>query len=274
MRGMRHSVAVFFAILVFTICLSPVLTVRCGGANPVISIADPPEKDEQSIRDMVLAVNENLAGKGFSFEFLEYSKSGSVVSIELNMADYKGLGQIKKQNLMQVTLDTVLGSGVSRTNKNKIYNFISEEDITVSSLVRQLSNDVKADFGGAYSSYFKPFSGKIGILLGILAFGIMTCLGLTIVVDIAYITIPGFQWFCQSSTKRKKPRFASLEACNAVQEAESKVGSGDYVNPLTVYLGTKTKQYIAISICLLYLVSGQLYGFIADFMDYFQGLLR
>lgn len=272
MEGIRHSAAVWFAVLGFVIWLSPVFTVSCGGADPVISIADPPAKDSQAISSMVLAVNANLEADGFAFQFLEYSEKDNVVSIGLNMADYKNLGQTGKQSLMQVTLETVINSRISRTNKNKIYNFISGEDTAVSSFVRQLSSDVKADYVGAYA-YFKPFSGKIGILLGILTLGIMTFLGMAIVVDIAYITIPGFQWFCRSTTKHAKPRFASLEAWNAVREAESKAGS-EYVNPLGIYLRSKTKQYIAISICLLYLVSGGLYGFIADFMDYFQGLLR
>lgn len=125
---------------------------------------------------------------------------------------------------------------------------------------------------GAYS-YFKPFGSKLGVFLGILVLAIMVCLGLTIVFDLSYITIPWIQIGFQSTTKHGKPWGISLEAWKAVQEAESKTGS-DYVNPLSLYFRSKSKQMFAISLCLLYLVSGQIYNFIADVMDYFRGLLN
>lgn len=100
MEGIRHSAAVWFAVLGFIIWLSPVFTVSCGGADPVISIADPPAKDSQAISSMVSAVNANLEADGFAFQFLEYSEKDNVVSIGLNMADYKNLGQTGKQSLI------------------------------------------------------------------------------------------------------------------------------------------------------------------------------
>ena len=42
---------------------------------------------------------------------------------------------------------------------------------------------------------------------------------------------------------------------------------------LTIYLKLKMKQFIAIGICLLYLVSGQIYDLIASIIDYFRGVL-
>lgn len=249
------------------VLLFPFLDVCCG-ANPRITISEPPSADMNKMKDLCAQVN-TMSDVGF--DFLTYNSDSGDVTIEINMAKYKDLSQKGRQRLMQLTLSAVQNSEVSRTNRNKIYNFIADEDVAVSSLVRQLSDDVRADFAGAYS-YFKPFSSGLGIILGILVLAIMTALGLTIVVDLSYITIPWVQLAFEEKKKHQKPWGVSIEAWKAVEEAESKSGS-DYVNPLSVYFRSKSKQMVAISLCLLYLVSGQLYNFIADVMDYFRGLL-
>lgn len=249
------------------VLLSPFLNVCCG-ANPRITISDPPDGDKSKINDLVDQVNTMSDVK---FDFLTYNSDSGNVTIEINMAEYKDLSQKGRQRLMQLTLGAVQNSEVSRTNRNKIYNFIADEDVAVSSLVRQLSDDVRADFAGAYS-YFKPFGTGLGIFLGFLVMAIMAALGLTVVLDLSYITIPWVQLTLEDKKKREKPWGISIEAWKAVEEAESKSGS-DYANPLFVYFRSKSKQMVAISLCLLYLVSGQLYNFIADVMDYFRGLL-
>ena len=170
---------------------------------------------------------------------------------------------------MQVALDTIYNSNVSKTNRNKIYNALCKQDEPTSALVRQLSEDVNADFAGAYK-YFKPFSGPLGVVLGLLTLAIFVILGLTLVIDIAFITLP----FVQSCLLNNdgKAKFVSIEAVNAVKEQESKSGS-EYVNPIGIYLKSKTKQYIAIFICILYLMSGKIFSLLARFMDYFSGIL-
>ena len=44
-------------------------------------------------------------------------------------------------------------------------------DKSTSNLVRQLSNDVDADFAGAYMT-FKPFTGVVGWILGLICLSI------------------------------------------------------------------------------------------------------
>lgn len=249
------------------VLLFPFLNVCCG-ANPRITISNPPDGDKTRIEDLVNKVNKMSDVK---FDFLTYSFKDGNVTIEIDMVDYKNLTQKGRQRLMQLTLSTVQNSEVSRINRNKIYNFIADEDVAVSSLVRQLSDDVRADFAGAYS-YFKPFGTGLGIFLGFMVLAIMAALGLTIVFDLSYITIPLVQLGLEKKKNHGKPWGVSIEAWKAVEEAESKSGS-DYANPLFVYFRSKSKQMVAISLCLLYLVSGQLYNFIADVMDYFRGLL-
>ena len=212
------------------------------------------------------------SSKDVCTEFLScsFDESSNICTITVNMIRYNKLANSEQQKIMQRALDAIYESDVSRINRNKIYNELCALDTTTSSLVRQLSDDVRADFYTAYS-YFKPFSGPIGTLLGILTIAIFAFLGLTIVIDIAYITIPFVQELLGRLSKGEKIKCVSLEAANAVKEAESKSGQ-EYINPLGVYLKSKTRQYVAIAICILYLVSGNLFSFLASFIDYFTGI--
>lgn len=261
-----------------------------ASTNPVISLTDPPKGDISKLETLVSNINSDIDehfkytsdDKANNYEISKYfvkldtsdydqaSKQG-VVTLEINMLGYKELTQAGKQNAMQITLQDVENSSVSRATRVKIYNFIAEEDSSTSSLVRQLSTDVDADFADAYSS-FKPFSGVLGWILGILTLGIFMLLGLTIVIDIAYIVLPGVQCALAKPSEGKKPNYISLEAFNAVKEAESSAGK-EYKNPLNIYLKSKVKQFICLGICILYLVSGKIYIFIANIMDYIEAII-
>ena len=143
-------------------------------------------------------------------------------------------------------------------------------DETTATLVRELSTDVRADFGKAMG-WFRPFSGWVGWLLGSIALLMFMLLGLTMIVDIAYISLPVVQLLLTDDTKNRA-KFVSHEAYSAVKEQQSKSGV-EYKSPMVLYLKAKTIQFVAIFICLLYLVSGQLYVVLASMMDYFHGLL-
>lgn len=278
----KNVLALVLLIMGVVIWLSPNLVVSADTSNPVISISNPPNQDANTsggaIADLCLTINNNIHARGImksnvaavaDTDFVTYSFSSNVANITINMIEYNKLGNKAKQDLMQVALDTTYNSNVSKTNRNKIYNALCKQDEPTSALVRQLSEDVNADFAGAYK-YFKPFSGPLGVVLGLLTLVIFVILGLTLVIDIAFITLP----FVQSCLLNNdgKAKFVSIEAVNAVKEQESKSGS-EYVNPMGIYLKSKTKQYIAIFICILYLMSGKIFSLLARFMDYFSGIL-
>lgn len=278
----KNVLALVLLIMGVVIWLSPNLVVSADTSNPVISISNPPNQDANTsggaIADLCLTINNNIHARGImksnvaavaDTDFVTYSFSSNVANVTINMTEYNKLGNKAKQDLMQVALDTTYNSNVSKTNRNKIYNALCKQDEPTSALVRQLSEDVNADFAGAYK-YFKPFSGPLGVVLGLLTLAIFVILGLTLVIDIAFITLP----FVQSCLLNNdgKAKFVSIEAVNAVKEQESKSGS-EYVNPMGIYLKSKTKQYIAIFICILYLMSGKIFSLLARFMDYFSGIL-
>lgn len=280
-KNILALVLLFMGVVVW---LSPNLVVSADTTNPVISIVSPPSQDGTASSGFIKTAVDNInstihinnlmlsndsAVVDPNFLTYNYDSAAKTVNITINMNDYNKLSSKNKQAVMQYALDGIYNSQISKTNRNKIYNALCKQDETTSSLVRQLSTDVTADFGHAYE-YFKPFSGPLGVVLGIIAFVIFILLGFTLLLDIAYITLPFLQgWLTKTDGTA---RLVSIEATNAVKEQESKAGS-EYVNPLGIYLKSKIKQYIAIFICLLYLLSGQIYTLLANFMDYFSGLL-
>ena len=262
--------------------LSPIVVSAANEDLPAITIVSPPSADKDAIQMMVINCNTRIHDAGIftadsalgvtAQDFLFYEDaSGGNINVRINTTEYNKLKQGAKQDVMQLALSEIYNSSISRTNKNKIYNELCSYDSATSSLVRQLSNDVNADFYEAYK-YFKPFSGVLGVILGLFSIVIFALLGLTICVDIAFMTIPFIQNSLMSGSE-DKVKFVSLEAVSAVKESESKVGGSDYKSPVQFYLKSKSKQLVAISICLLYLVSGQIYNVLAQIIDYFSGII-
>lgn len=286
---MKRILSYFIALALMmgvVLGLSPIVVSADNDGMPIISIINPPSQDAgttgtvaEAIQNINTAIHDKSIFNGdvdngiAAEDFLIYDSSSTsdIVNIKINMPSYKKLKQKEKQDVMQLSLDGIYNSRISRTNKNKIYNELCALDTSTSSLVRQLSDDVNADFNGAYK-YFKPFSGPLGIVLGLFSLILFALLAMTIVVDIAFMTIPFIQtWLMGDSGDKAK--FVSLEAVSAVKESASKIGTSEYKSPINYYMKTKTKQLVAISICLLYLVSGQIYSVLAQIMDYFSGIL-
>lgn len=248
-----------------------------GDANPMISISNVDDKENKEIDKMMEAFKQDMKKEGFwsadddPLFLSKESYANEVYTIKINMSYYNDLGSEKaKQTIMKSALESINDSGISRVNKVKIYNYVCDQDKSTSSFVRQLSDDVNADFGEAYMM-FKPFSGVIGIILGVLTLGTFIALALHITLDICYITIPGIQ-LALYNEKTNKAKFISIEAQKAVEFAANSEGT-NYVNPMSFYFKHKTKQFIAIGICILYLVSGQIYSLIANIIDAFKGII-
>lgn len=275
---MKKNFRLALLIILLGVILVSLPKVVYGDASPIVTMSNIDNKEATELRNMLSTFKDKIRGYGFceKDEDLFLSESGydsttKLFSIKINMTYYNKLSQDAKQTMMKVALDTVNNSGVSRVNRVKLYNYIADQDKSMSSFVRQLSDDVDADFGEAYM-LFKPFSGVIGIILGVLTLGTFIALAIHITLDICYITIPGFQLLMYNE-KTNKAKFISMEAQKAVQFSANTEGS-QYVNPLNFYLKHKTKQFIAIGICILYLVSGQIYSLIANIIDLFQGFIN
>lgn len=284
---LRKLVMIVFSIVCIGVLVTPI-TVQAG-TEPVIVIGGSTltTAENTQITTTLSALNTEIRVEvpkiGSSTDFLGYSYSdgsttfsswntGYDMVIEVAMSKYKELPAKDKQKVMTIALDTINNSQISKMNKTKLYNKVAELDESVSSLVRQLSDDVKADFASGYNM-FKPFSGVLGTILGVLCLAIFIMLGITIIIDIAFITLPFLQIaLTDRIEQKKKVSIVSNEAVKAVEAAHNSSGT-EYINPMGYYLKHKVKQLIALGICLLYLVSGKIYYLMAEIIDLFQGWL-
>ena len=186
---------------------------------------------------------------------------------------YNGYDTDQKTEIYTILLRTIQNSNdLTQGYRVKIYNYFVSKDEVTSNLVRQLSLDVNADFAGAYSSMKGVFP-TIAKIFGVIAIVIFLGITLTMLVDISYIVIPTLQLLDDG---KEPPKFfiikVSQEAWKAVRETE-KAESHVRKDTLAIYLRSKTKQLVILSVCVLYLVSGKIYLLLSYFMDLFKGFL-
>lgn len=257
-----------------------------SGGGAVITI-DATQKDITAIKQAINAINAEMVkqqvgncGSGMEVngvfvvdsdtaEAIKLSSSGSIVNLSINNKIYSNLDMAGKEKFMSIALNGIQNSSISVINRNKIYSFIADSDKRVSGLVRQLSEDVTVDMPAAYA-WFRPFSSPLSVVLGVITILIFALLGISTVIDISFLTIPGMQWLLiRKSSENEKPRFVSLEAWDSYKQA-----SITHEQVLGLFFKKKAGQMMVLGICVLYLVSGNLFALVAKVVDYLQGLVN
>lgn len=288
MKTIKKSIVALFILVGVVLRLSPVLVI-CA-TNPVIVLDGVSNTEYRSISSTIDNINYEVGtvvnfpskssgvGADYSIESSGYlilkvynNSQGSSynILIEVNVNEYNKLSSSKKRDVMDKALTGVLSSTMSRTNRTKVYNFIADTDSATSNLLRNLGSDVRLDLGTAYSM-IRPWSGRLGTILAYIVLLLFVSLGATLIIDISWITLPMLQYMFPGKDN-KKPIFVSIEAFKSVKQAED---MNEYKNSLLIYLRNKTGQLIAVALCLLYIVSGELFDVLASVMDLFSGLLN
>lgn len=177
------------------------------------------------------------------------------------------------------------GDRITDQTANLYIESLQNLDGAGSQLISSLMADTKPDYVSANRIY-QPFSGVVGTILGIISILIMALLGITMANDIAYIVIPIYQLALdgdsdasQGGGTKGMAKIVSQEARNAVKAA----GNGDGANgqsgsgnklAIGVYFKARWKSLVILGICLLYLVQGQIYSFVAWILDLLSGFLN
>lgn len=264
----RYAIVITL-LLGVAMLLSPFKVMADVNAKPTLAISC----NSADYNLILTSASDINTSAGFTFITVSASTqvgNTSSCNVSLDMTTYKNYEQSVKTSIMESALTTISNSSMSTMSRNKLYNFIESQDESTASLVRQLSNDVNADFAEAYMM-FKPFSGVVGTILGLFAIVIFVTLTMMILVDLSYIVIPMIRDFLTPSSANAKPKFVSNEAWYAVKEVD---GANDtQKNVLLIYLKKKTMQFVALSICILYLLSGEIYILIGNLMNMFRGIL-
>lgn len=142
-----------------------------------------------------------------------------------------------------------------------------------SKFLSSILSETKPDFVTA-KKWYKPFSGPIGTLLAFGSIIALSLIGIVMVADILYITIPPFRLFVsdkEESGKLPVSKIFSHAAIYAVKEVEEGGGDGAKKHSLGIYFKSRVVELILLGICLLYLVQGQIYTVVGWVLDLLSG---
>lgn len=252
---MKRILGLFLIFMLFT---PPLLAYADrGDTDAVISIGESAGEVALICRKANDVANE---------EILVYTSSDTLLSF--SNKKYSKLTVDVKREFMEVALLTTKESSLGDRIKNKVYNFIEKQDTTNSAAVRYLRSDVSADFASA-SMWFKPFSGVIGTILGVLSLLIFMFLAISIIIDIAYMVLPAFRLLLEKGVE-DKPTWVSKEAYSSVKECESSISSNSYKGYMSMYFRRRLVSVFIMAITLGYLISGEIYSIISYIIDAFS----
>lgn len=178
-------------------------------------------------------------------------------------------------------------NGITTETVERLTEMLQGQTGLGSALLASLLQSTKPDYITA-NRIWAPFSGPVGVILGILSIAVMALLGVTMAIDICYITIPAVQMALsdgeaggqggQGGKAKGLSGLVSIEAKKAVDIAANgggngQGGSGEHKAAVGQYFKFRWKGLVMLVICLLYLVQGEIYSFIGMFIDLFSGLL-
>ena len=208
----------------------------------------------------------NLRVKAIDFLTCE-DVGDNLVNITVNTTDLKKLSFIKRITVMRLTLYVISkDNDLSNTKKTYLYNKVGNADSSISRYIRSIGDDTKVDFAGAYEAVYKYIQRPISIFFGLAVILIFILLAFTLCFDLVYITLPATQLVFSGVADGKRSFFVSMEARMAVQQSEAS-NAREYVNIVGIYLRNKSKQLVALSLCIIYLVSGQIYKPMGDLIN-------
>lgn len=151
-----------------------------------------------------------------------------------------------------------------------------------STLLASILQNTKPDFVTA-NRWYKPFSGPVSSVIGLLCILIVALLGLSMALDIFYITIPFVQLALDDNdsdgnNNSRLSKLVSSAARSAVKTQTDGGGSGgqsgsNNKSALAVYAKGRWKEMLLLGVCLLYLVSGNIYSLVSQFINLMSGFL-
>lgn len=245
------------ALAVFTVLLMGILPAFAENPRALVDLGENASAG---------AVAEEI-NSSTKTQILEYNKG----ILYFDNTEYAQLDSRGKNNYMRIALGTVRNSDISTVAKNRMFNFIADQDEATSSVVKNLQTDAQADVSTA-SSWFDATVGRpLSIFLGFVVIVVFVFLSVGLVFDISYIAIPMFRAPMHMGKEDKRPFFLSNEAYSAVEEAEN--ASSDQ-NSMMLYLKKRFMFIIVVAGILLLLISGQLFSLIGFFIDVLQPFIE
>lgn len=239
-------------IILLLIMLLTVLSTYVGVFADVKAYTTVPEAVVPTVRGICNTANYNI-----NRTILECTSEGR---LSFDNDEYIKLSQKDKSTFMEDALSATRSSGLGIKVKNQVYNFISQQDTTISATIKYLSEDTAADFASAMK-YIRPFSSPISTAMAILCIVIFMFIGMGILIDVAYLALPLFRIFLERGDTTKKPWGISTAAYSTVQIVESDTKHAKGLMPL--YVQKRVPEIFIIAVCLGYLISGKIWDVLA-----------
>ena len=220
----------------------------------------------------------NASGTTEDSSIEEALRSDLYNSLEVTSRD-KLLNHLKETS-DQVLLDNSnKGNFFTNATLTKFWQNVSNKYNLGSNFINSLTNDIKPDLTGARQGLSKVTK-VVNSVLGYIAIIIMFAISITMILDIAYITIPFFQGVIGNdgtasggNGNKRSFKFVSDDAINAGSNKGGGGSNGEGKNPLLVYFKSRILALIILGICLMYLINGQIYAFVGSILDMIGGFL-
>lgn len=249
--------------------------------------------------------NYKMSDGGYAVWYTIWNQDATVTantgsgSNSLLSSTYESLTAGAKQNFLEdaFTLANAMADDTAYKAKNGMVTGDSEvTDETVSDFLTAIQNcsgmgstllasilqNTKPDFVTA-NRWYKPFSGPVSSVIGLLCILIVALLGLSMALDIFYITIPFVQLALDNndSDGNNNSRLSKLVSSSARSAVKTQVdggGSGgqsgsNNKSALATYAKGRWKEMLLLGVCLLYLVSGNIYSLVSQFINLMSGFL-
>lgn len=249
--------------------------------------------------------NYKMSDGGYAVWYTIWNQDATVTantgsgSNSLLSSTYESLTAGAKQNFLEdaFTLANAMADDTAYKAKNGMVTGDSEvTDETVSDFLTAIQNcsgmgstllasilqNTKPDFVTA-NRWYKPFSGPVSSVIGLLCILIVALLGLSMALDIFYITIPFVQLALDDndSDGNNNSRLSKLVSSSARSAVKTQVdggGSGgqsgsNNKSALATYAKGRWKEMLLLGVCLLYLVSGNIYSLVSQFINLMSGFL-
>lgn len=224
--------------------------------------------DDEATKSLMESSTKTINSSVGDKNLLVYSKDG-MLSFSSNI--YRSLSKDDQRKTMSFALKTIKESQLPSKVKTKVTNFIADQDRTVADSIQALNSDTSSELSSGYA-WFIPFASPFSTVLGVLAIVIFVFLTVSLVVDVAYLTVGIFRQFLENGEGR--PKFVSGEAWETAREVDMSLQSGTYKDYLVVYFRKRMSILILTSLVLAYLISGQIYGIFTTLLDVIRELFN
>lgn len=275
---------------VYGLTLLGAVTLGSFGATGVSALTS-----EQAEANLTNGIYNRMAEEQYTLEgggyvsgrelFNKQNNGSAGTSYDVNEAQFQDLTKQEQQRfttqLVENANQQVGENGITNQTVTGLLQKLQTKKGMGSKLLTEILKNTKPDFVRGNAIY-QPFSGIVGTILGVGAILILALLGIVMVSDIAYITLPPYRALVGGDTdgaeggrgKGLAKFLVSFEASSSVKEAEQG-GSGDggYKHALSLYLKRRIMSLIFLGLALLYLVQGQIYVLVGYILDLVSGFL-